>query len=134
MSPLPAASRRFIAYSGDVCRKKGRALSENSTLAEWMCTSVTGALTIIGVSTSINPRSTKKWRACMRTAERCASMSRVAVGLHSIMMPRPGECLSHTDTVARLHVGQPVNCVGRQNENHCRTHVETTHFDPFFEA
>src|SRR3569833_2870577 len=103
-----------------------------------MCTSVTGALTIIGVSTSISPRSTKKWRACMRIDERCASISRVAVGFHSLTMAapaaHPGQCLPHADAGAGLYLGQPVNQVRRQDENHCRTHVETTHFSPFFQA
>src|SRR3569833_801139 len=134
MSPLPAASKRFIAYSGEVCRKKGRVLSENSTRAECMWTSVTGELTIIGVSTSSTPRSTKKWRACMSTAARCASMSRVAVGFHSIMMYRPRQSLTHADPVAWLQVRYPFDGVGRQDENHCRSHVEATHLSPFFEA
>src|SRR5882757_1866138 len=104
-----------------------------------MWTSVTGAFTIIGVSTSITPRSTKKWRACMRTAARCASMSRVAVGFHSVMMgdhpaPQPGQWLSHGDAVTCVHARQPVDRIGRQDEYHCRAHVETSHLSPFFEA
>src|SRR5580692_3969488 len=100
-----------------------------------MCTSVTGAFTTIGVSTSSRPRSKKKWRACVSTAERCSSIERVAVGFHSTMTghhpaPQPGQRLAHRYAVARLHARQPVTHVGRQDQNHCRTHVETAHLNP----
>src|SRR6187402_2903995 len=100
-----------------------------------MCTSVTGAFTIMGVSTSMRPRSTKKCRACISTAERCANRSRVAVGLHSTMMlphpvPDPGQCLSHANAILRVQFGQPVDGVRWQDQDDGRAHVEAAHFGP----
>src|ERR1700730_7263273 len=140
MSPLPAASKRFIAYSGDVCRKKGRGRgsSANFTRAEWMCTSVTGAFTTIGVSTSRTPRSMKKFRADASKAARCSSIERFAVGCQSAICchhsaAQPAERLANGNAVVRLDVGQPVDHVGCGYQDHGRDHIEAAHLLALFE-
>src|SRR6266850_222376 len=139
MSPLPAANRRFMAYSGDVCRKNGRESSANFTCAEWIWMSVTGTFTTTGVSTSRTPRSMKKFRADASKAARCSSIERVAVGRQSTIRrhhsaAQPGKWLANRNAVARLHVGRPVDHVGSGYQNHGRAHVEATHLFALLQA
>src|SRR5581483_4598695 len=136
MSTQPAASNRFIAYSGEVCRKNGRGSSANCTRAEWMCTSVTGAFTTTGVSTSRIPRSMKKCRAWVSKAARSSSVERVAVGRQSTMCPhrlvaKTSEWLSDADSVTCFDAGQPVDHTRGRDQDHGGSHVETAHLRPF---
>src|SRR6202011_4631020 len=104
-----------------------------------MCTSVTGAFTTIGVSTSRTPRSAKKWRACASNAARSSSIVRVEVGCQSAMArhhrgAKSGKGLSPPYAVARVDLRQPVRSVGWAYQNHRRAHVETAHLGPLLEV
>jgi hypothetical protein len=76
MSPLPAASSRFIASSGDVCRYwlagvRLRTLATTLSIAG----SVAPALDNAGVSTSSTPRAAKNARTASSIAARCRNVS-----------------------------------------------------------
>jgi hypothetical protein len=78
MSPQPAASKRFIAYSGEVCRKLRRPPAVAGTLAR--CTSVTAAALNTGVSTSSVRVAAKYSRVARSIAARTSSVATEAVG------------------------------------------------------
>ena len=76
MSPLPAASSRFIAYSGEVCRYSGarpRLRAEAVMLSS--ARSDTPAEDSAGVSTSSTPRAAKNARMRLSSCARRRSAS-----------------------------------------------------------
>src|SRR5579885_574436 len=87
MGPAPAASRRFMAYSGEVCRYSGtgaaRPGSRHSVRRFSRCGSVTPAAASSGVSTSITRRSEKKARTRSSVPARSLSVSSDAPGRQS---------------------------------------------------
>ena len=81
-----------MAYSGEACRNSteevpgGTAAAgagSSCTAAQWMCTSLTGAFTSSGVSTSSTPRAAKNSRVRASSAARSLSRSREALGRQS---------------------------------------------------
>ena len=75
MSPDPAASRRFMANSGDVCNQPRPGTSRLS-----ICASVAANRHKAGVSTSRMPRAWNHSRIRCRSPARSCRISRLAVG------------------------------------------------------
>src|SRR3954470_2181761 len=120
MSPAPAASKRFIAYSGDVCRNRGGPLLPGiCTITLPMFRSETGALIMIGVSTSSTPRAPKNSRVVCRAAARRCNVARLAVG-RQVFTTRSGplaqraDALAHAQFPARGERGLPVGGARRE--------------------
>src|SRR5262245_13452525 len=140
MSPHPAASRRFIAYSGEVCRKPRRPFTRASTLAR--CTSVTEAAARFGVSTSSARVAAKYSRAARSIEARISSVAIDAVGCQSetlkfdpALFPS-GARATWRSAGARNDAAEPHCRSGRrrslprdaialEQEHHGRAHVET---------
>src|SRR6267154_6292648 len=83
MSPLPAASRRFIAYSGEVLRYDGPVTPATRVASDSICGSLTAPALKIEVSTSSTPREAKNSRTCASMRARRCSATRDAVGRQS---------------------------------------------------
>src|SRR5581483_10198013 len=79
---MPAASRRFKGYSGEVRRKRSRApactLPLKCVAKPSMCRSVLPAADRIGVSTSSTPRCAKKSRISVLSRARSSSARRLS--------------------------------------------------------
>src|SRR6266699_751383 len=103
-----------------------------------MCTSLTGALTTTGVSTSSTPRAAKNSRVHARSAARRSRSAREALGRQSPppLMPasrEPGERLAHLHAAAGGERAQPLAPALRQQQYDRGAHVEAAELGAFLE-
>src|SRR5882757_314513 len=141
MSPLPAASSRFIAYSGEVLRYDGPLIPATRVASDSICGSLTAPALKMGVSTSSTPREAKNSRTCASMRARRCSAARDAVGRQSesaSVMPvdtrhllaKYSDRLLSTDSLAELHrraraqQRMPLCPFRLEQQDHRRTHVE----------
>src|SRR3984893_4360945 len=106
MSPLPAASSRFIAYSGEVLRYDGPVIPAPGVASYSICGSLTAPALKIGVSTSSTPREAKNSRTCANMRARRCSARRDAVGRQSdsaSVVPVDTRHPLSTDGLTELH-------------------------------
>src|ERR1700730_3161627 len=129
MSPLPAASSRFIAYSGEVLRYDGPVIPATRVASDSICGSLTAPALKIGVSTSSTPREAKNSRTCASMRARRCSAARDTVGRQS----EPASVIPvaiATDGLAELHhraraqQRMPLCPFRFEQQDHRRTHVE----------
>src|SRR3954465_5327461 len=97
-----------------------------------MFTSDTGALTMIGVSTSSTPRARKNSCVVCRAAARRRNVATLAVGRQVFTTrswPRAQctDAFAHTQHAARGERGPPVGSARREQQDHGRAHVEPAH-------
>src|SRR6186713_2377746 len=134
MSPEPAASSRFIAYSGEVCRNSGAPVCPDiSAFTLPMFTSDTGALTRIGVSTSSTARARKNSRVVCNAAARRRSVATLAVGRQVFKgrsWPRAqrADAFAHAQHAAGGERRLPLDGAWREQQDHGGSHVEPAHF------
>src|ERR1700722_17121517 len=142
MSPLPAASSRFIGYSGDVLRYDGPGMPATRVASDSICGSLTAAALKIGVSTSSTPREVKNSRTFANMRARRCSAAREAVGRQSEPgsdAPLDNRRSLVTDGLAELQhragaqQRMPPHLLRFEQQNHRRTHVEAAEFGPFVE-
>src|SRR5882762_3924729 len=133
MSPLPAASSRFIAYSGEVLRYDEPVIPATRVASDSICGSLTAPALKVGVSTSSTPREAKNSRTCASMRARRRSAARDAVGRQSdpasVVPVDTGHPLS-ADGLAELHhraraqQRMPLCPIRFEQQDHRRTHVE----------
>src|SRR6187455_1795795 len=141
ISPLPAASSRFIAYSGDVCRNNTPSWPGTCTLTLPRFTSDTGVFTMAGVSTSSTFRAKKNSRAARSAWARRRNAAFEALGRQcpssatgsAAWMPvaQRANAFAHAKRLARSHRAIPFGGAWRQQQDHGRAHVEARHFSAF---
>src|SRR5450631_131471 len=133
MSPLPAASSRFIAYSGDVLRYDGPVIPATRVASDSICGSLTAPALKIGVSTSSTPRAAKNSRTCASMRARSRNALRDAVGRQSASasdVPVATRYPLATDGLAELHhraraqQRMPVRPFRFEQQDYRRAHVE----------
>src|SRR5437763_9566133 len=103
-----------------------------------MCTSLTGAVTTTGVSTSSTPRAAKNSRVHARSAARRSRSAREAPGRQSpppltSASREPGERLAHPRAAARGERAQPLAPALRQQQYDRGAHVEAAELGAFLE-
>src|SRR5438270_643863 len=103
-----------------------------------MCTSLTGALTTTGVSTSSTPRAAKNSRVHARSAARRSRSAREALGRQSpppltSASREPDERLAHPHAAAGGERAQPLAPALRQQQYDRGAHVEAAELGAFLE-